>query len=395
MGILRSNLPYDLRRRGQLDSNRHQKKIREAIKKNLHKIIAEEAIITTDGKRTTRVPIKYLDSYYFRHGYPKDGAGHGEGKEGDVLKKGQKKGDGEGKQPGNQPGNQPGIDIYDAEITVEELTQMMLEDLGLPWLEKKDKVEIVTTETKFTDLRKKGIMSNWAKRATVLENIKRNAKESNDPRFKGLKDDDMRFRTWDDIVERHSNAVVYLMMDRSGSMDDHKRYLCKATFWWICRFLERKYDHVEVVFIAHDAAARVVPEKDFFTISSYGGTMCSSAYDLAWKDIRESRPQNVWNVYVFHFSDGENWGEDNENCVKLVKEMLNRVNMLAYGEVHYEGDDNEEDDGSAFFTPLMKTFKDKIGDHERMLIARMSRKSDVFKTLKAFLGVEDEKEVAK
>jgi len=392
MGILRSNLPYDLRRRGQLDSNRHQKKIKEAIKKNLHKIISEEAIITTDGKRTTRVPVKYLDSYYFRHGYPKDGAGHGEGKEGDILKKGKKKGEGGGKQPGNEPG----IDIYDAEITVEELTQMMLEDLGLPWLEKKDKVEIVTTETKFTDLRKKGIMSNWAKRATVMENIKRNAKESNDPRFKGLTDDDMRFRTWDDIVERHSNAVVYLMMDRSGSMDDHKRYLCKATFWWICRFLERKYDHVEVVFIAHDAAAQVVPEKDFFAISSWGGTKCSSAYDLAWKDIRESRPRNLWNVYVFHFSDGENWREDNENCVKVVKEMIERVNMLAYGEVHYEGDDDEEDDNnSPFFTPLMKTFKDRIGDHDRLLLARMSRKSDVFKTLKAFLGVEDDKEAAK
>lgn len=387
MGILRSNLPYDLRRRGQLDSNRHQKKIREAIKKNLHKIIAEEAIITTDGKRTTRVPIKYLDSYYFKHGYPKDAVGHGEGEEGDILKKGEKK-DGSGRKAGNRPGD----DVYDAEVSVDELTQMMLEDLGLPWMEKKDKTEIVTTETKFTDLRKRGIMSNWAKRATVLENIKRNAKESKEPKFGNLKDDDMRFRTWDEVIQRHSNAVVYLMMDRSGSMDDHKRYLCKATFWWICRFLERKYDNVEVVFIAHDTNAQVVPEKDFFAISSSGGTMCSSAYDLAWKDIRESRPQNVWNVYVFHFSDGDNWGDDDEKCVKVIKDMLGRVNMLAYGEVDYEGDDLEEDDDDdddVLLSSLMRALKEGIGSHPRFLRAKMWRKKDVYKTLKAFLGVEE------
>ena len=387
MGILRSNLPYDLRRRGQLDSNRHQKKIREAIKKNLHKIIAEEAIITTDGKRTTRVPIKYLDSYYFKHGFTKDAVGHGEGDEGDILKKGEKK-DGNGRKAGNKPGD----DIYDAEVTVDELTQMMLEDLGLPWMEKKDKTEIVTTETKFTDLRKRGIMSNWAKRATVMENIKRNAKESKDPKFGNLKDDDMRFRTWDEVIQRHSNAVVYLMMDRSGSMDDHKRYLCKATFWWICRFLERKYDNVEVVFIAHDTDAHVVPEKDFFAISASGGTSCSSAYNLAWKDIKESRPQNIWNVYAFHFSDGDNWGDDDQKCVSVVKEMLGRVNMLAYGEVDYEGEDDDDDadsDDDALLSSLMKAFKEGIGDHPRFLRAKMWRKKDVYKTLKAFLGVEE------
>ena len=391
MGILRSNLPYDLRRRGQLDSNRHQKKIRDAIKKNLHRIIAEEAIITTDGKRTTRVPVKYLDSYHFRHGYPKDGAGHGEGEEGDILKKGEKEGEGEGKKAGNQRG----IDIYDAEVSVDDLTQMMLEDLGLPWMEKKDKMEIVTTETKFTDLRKKGIMSNWSKRATVMENIKRNAKESNDPKCGNLKNEDMRYRTWDEVIQTHSNAVVYLMMDRSGSMDDHKRYLCKATFWWICRFLERKYDNVEVVFIAHDTEAQVVPEKDFFAISSSGGTMCSSAYNLCWKDIKEFRPQNIWNVYVFHFSDGDNWGDDDKACVNVVKEMLGRVNMLAYGEVDYDGSEYEEEksgDNDAFFelsSSLMRAFKEGVGDHPRMLATRMSRKSDVYKTLKAFLGVEE------
>jgi sporulation protein YhbH len=276
--IIMNGIPWDLRNRGERDSQRHQKKIREAIRKNLHSIIAEKAIITTDGKRTTKVPVRYLESYYFRYGKMKDDVGHGPGEEGDVLIPGKDK---EAEGQGDKPGKQAGRDIYDAEISVEELTDMMIEDLGLPWLEDKEKKELIVKHVEYTDLRKKGPWANWAKRRTVMENIKRNAAHGQKPVFKELSEDDMRFHSWEEKIERHSNAVVYLMMDRSGSMDDHKRYLCKATFWWLCRFLEKAYDNVEVVFIAHDYEAKVVPEKDFFTLSNDGGTRCSSAYDLA------------------------------------------------------------------------------------------------------------------
>lgn len=372
MGVLRNSIPWDLRQRGQRDSQRHQRKIREAIKQNLHHIIAEEAIITTDGKRTTKVPVRYLDSYYFKHGSSKDQVGHGDGDPGTVLRPGKRDG-----QPGDKPGNTAGADIYDAEISLDELTTMMLEDLELPWLENKDKKEIITKEVVFTDLRKKGIMSNWAKRRTAMENIKRNATENGKAKFGDLKDEDMRFRTWEEKIERHSNAVVYLMMDRSGSMDDHKRYLCKATFWWICRFLERRYDNVEVVFIAHDYEAKVVPEKDFFSISNDGGTRCSSAYELAWKDIKESRPSNIWNIYCFHFSDGDNSTDDNERCATFVKDMLQRVNMFAYGEVAYENSTWHSDGG------LIKTL-DAISD-PRLMTCTLHQKTDVMKALEKFL----------
>ena len=388
MVIIRNTIPWDLRNRGQRDSQRHQKKIKEAIRKNLHQIIAEEAIITTDGHRQTRVPIRYLDSYYFKYGKMKDGVGHGPGEEGDVLIPGKNSDD---KGTGDKPGNKSGQDIYDAEISVEELTEMMLEDLGLPWLEDKERKEFVVKHIEYTDLRKKGPWSNWAKRKTVMENIKRNAVNGKEPVFQDLKEDDMRFHQWEEKIERHSNAVVYLMMDRSGSMNDHKRYLCKATFWWLCRFLEKAYDNVEVVFIAHDYDAKVVPEKDFFTLSNDGGTRCSSAYDLAWKDIRENRPENVWNVYCFHFSDGDNGEEDNEICVKLVKEMLTRVNMFAYGEVSYENDGNWSSD-SGLVTAL-----DEI-KHPRLMTAVLEEKEDVYRTLRKFLNLDaddnddDEKE---
>jgi sporulation protein YhbH len=377
MGVVRNKIPWDLRQRGKLDSNRHAKKIKQAVKDNLQHIIAEEEIISTDGKRTTKIPVKYLDSYRFVHGTPTDGVGHGEGEEGDILKDGREK---QGK--GDKAGNSPGRDIYDVEISVDELTEMMMEDLGLPYFKDKDHKEIITTKEKFIDIRKRGIRSNWSKKRTIMENIKRNAR-SGKAVFKDLHEDDMRFITWDQIVERHSNAIVYLMMDRSGSMDEGKRYLCKATFWWLCRFLEKKYDRVEVVFIAHDTEAKIVPEKDFFTISNDGGTRCSSAYEICLEDIKENRPANIWNIYCFHFSDGDNWDDDNEKCIKLVKEMLVHANMFAYGQVEYN---------NMHTLPygLMNAMNSGIKD-DRFMTTVLKEKADVYAALKAFLGKEIDK----
>lgn len=375
MGVIRNKIPWDLRQRGLKDSQRHAKKIKQAIRKNLHKIISEESIITTDGKRTTKVPVRYLDSYHFKHGKPQDGIAHGDGNVNDVLRPGK-----QADQPGgNEPGNQPGNELYETEISVEELTAMMIDDLGLPWIEDKDRKEVISTHIEYTDLRKKGPFSNWAKRQTILENIKRNARDGGSPEFGNLKDEDMRFRSWNEHIERHSNAVVYLMMDRSGSMDDHKRYLCKATFWWLCRFLEKLYDNVEIVFIAHDVEAKVVPEKDFFTISNDGGTRCSSAYELCWNDIKASRPENAWNVYCFHFSDGDN-GNDNDRCKSIVEEMLQRVNMFAYGEVAWENNKWQEKSG------LITALKSISNPH--LIATVMTTKSDVYSTLKLFLKKE-------
>lgn len=386
MSIIGNKIPWDLRQRGRLDSDRHAKKVREAIKKNLHHIIAEESIITTDGKRATKVPIRYLDSYHFKHGKPGEGVGHGEGDPGDILRPGKRRqGDdsGEGKKAGDDKGDM----VYEAEISFEELTKMMLEDLNLPWMEKKDKVQVITKTPVYTDMRKHGIMANWLRKATVIQNMKRNAIENGKAEFRKLSDDDMRFRTWDERIERHSYAVVYLMMDRSGSMDDHKRYLCKATFWWLCRFLETKYENVEVVFIAHDWDAHIVPEKDFFTIVNSGGTKCSSAYELCWKDIKESRPSNVYNVYCFHFSDGDNWGDDDNRCIELVKEMLHRVNMFAYGEVAWE---NSMWNNESSLRKALETIK-----HPRFMTAILKDKKDVYSTLLGFLNKELETEAKK
>ncbi|MDE3074499.1 MAG: DUF444 family protein, partial [Chloroflexota bacterium] len=167
-----STIPWDLRRRGLKDSIRHDKRIKEAIKQNLKELIAEETIITSDGHKKVKIPIRYLDQYRFRYGDNRkgQGVGQGPGQVGDVI----------ASDPGDKPsvgqaGDQPGQEIYEAEVSLDDLTAMMLEDFALPWLEQKDQELVKTTSYEFNDLRKTGQLANLDKRRTLLENLKRNA----------------------------------------------------------------------------------------------------------------------------------------------------------------------------------------------------------------------------
>lgn len=208
---------WSLHRKGYQDQTRHQQKVREAIKQNLPDLVTEENIIMSNGKKVIKVPIRSLDEYRFRYNYNKSkqvGQGDGDSKVGDVL----------GVDPssvlpgqGEGAGDQPGEDYYEAEVSLEELETMLFEELELPYLQEKDKDNLDTAEIQFNDIRKKGIMSNIDKKRTILENLRRNASSGN-PGIHHISPDDLRYKTWDEVVKPHSNALIIAMMDTSGSM---------------------------------------------------------------------------------------------------------------------------------------------------------------------------------
>ncbi|MBO0780949.1 MAG: DUF444 family protein, partial [Ktedonobacteraceae bacterium] len=205
---------WSLHRKGQIDQERHKEKIREAVKKNLQDIVSEESIILSDGKKVVRVPIRSLDEYRFRFDPGRQqhaGQGNGKSKVGDVVA--QEPRSGKGKK--GDAGKEAGYDYYEAEITMEELAEMIFEDLSLPNLEQKRQQELQTEAVRFTDVRKKGPMTNLDKKRTIFENIKRNAAKG-DPRFKDIKNEDLRFKVWEPTIRYQSNAVVLAMMDVSG-----------------------------------------------------------------------------------------------------------------------------------------------------------------------------------
>lgn len=370
-----SRTDWSLHRKGAIDQARHKQKVKEALRQNLADVVSEQSIITSDGKKVVRVPIRTLDEYKFRFdaGNPGGvGSGDGKTKVGDVLER-YDQGQGAGRGPG--AGSDPGVDYYEAEVSIDELAELVFEDLGLPNLAPKRLQELESEEVRFTDIRRTGPFSNLDKRRTIRENIKRNAMQGS-PRFGGIKNDDLRFKTWERSIRRDSNAVVLAMMDVSGSMGTFEKYISRAFYFWMVSFLRSKYDRVEIVFVAHHTEAKEVTEEEFFTRGESGGTKASSAYQLALEIIDGRYPPDSWNIYPFHFSDGDNWPSDNEVCRRLVEALLTRSNLLGYGEIR-QGRYNYQ-------STLMHAF-DRIED-PKFLRVTISDKSEVYPALRTFFA---------
>jgi sporulation protein YhbH len=366
---------WSLHRKGAVDQARHKQKVKEAIQKNLADIVSEQSIITSDGKKIVRVPIRTLEEYKFRFD-PNDqqrvGQGDGDSKVGDVLER-----YGQGPGQGPRAGDQPGIDYYEAELSMDELAAMVFEDLALPNLEEKRLQELESETVRFTDIRKSGPFANLDKKRTIRENIKRNAK-TGDPHFGSLKNDDLRFKTWDRDIRRESNAVVIAMMDVSGSMGTFEKYVSRAFYYWMVRFLRTKYDNVEIIFIAHHTEARAVTEEEFFTRGESGGTKASSAYQLALDLLEERYSPSNWNIYPFHFSDGDNWPSDNELGSRLARNLLSKSNLFGYGEIRQGR--------YSYQSTLMHTFE-RIDD-PKFVTVTISDKAEVYPALRRFFAPE-------
>ncbi|MFT9848386.1 sporulation protein YhbH [Aneurinibacillus sp. REN35] len=367
---------WSLHRKGHQDQQRHQEKVREAIRKNLPDLVSEENIIMSNGRDVVKIPIRSLDEYRIRYNYNKSkhvGQGTGDSKVGDVIAREGDPSKGPGK--GQGAGDQTGEDYYEAEISVEELQEMLFAEMELPNLQQKQQDDVVVTDIRFNDIRKKGLMGNIDKKRTILEALRRNGLEGHKG-IKSISNEDLRFKTWEEIVQPHSNAVIIAMMDTSGSMGALEKYVARSFFFWMVRFLRTKYEKVNIAFIAHHTEAKEVTEEAFFSKGESGGTICSSAYRKALEIIDQRYPPALYNIYPFHISDGDNLTSDNDRCVKLVRELMSRSNMFGYTEV------NQYNRHST----LMSAYKHIKDPKFKYSIVR--EKGEVYKALTTFFGKE-------
>ncbi len=375
---------WSLQRKGQIDQERHRERVRDAIKQNLGSIVSNESIIMSDGKRKVKVPIRSLDEYKFRFDYRKKqhvAQGQGDTKVGDVVGREPQQG-GQGPGRGQKAGDQPGAEYFEAEVELDELARLIFEDLHLPNLQEKAKREIQSRATRFTEIRRTGIMSNLDKRRSIMENIKRTARETGAAGLGKFRKEDLRYRTWEETTTFESNAVVISMMDVSGSMGEFKKYIARSFYFWMVRFLRTKYDNVDIVFISHHTEAKEVTEEQFFTQGESGGTVVSSAYRLALDVINERYPTRDWNVYPFHFSDGDNYYSDNDEAVRLADELSEKCNLFGYGEIGEEGGASYRRSSGA----LLSIFNDRLKQRERFVGVRIDDKQDVYPALKQFFS---------
>ncbi|WP_342462905.1 sporulation protein YhbH [Ureibacillus sp. FSL K6-8385] len=369
---------WSLHRKGYQDQQRHMEKVREAIKNNLPDLISEESIIMSNGRKVIKIPIRSLEEYKIRYNYGKMkhvGQGQGNSKVGDIVARDSQGAQGPGK--GKEAGNLPGKDYYEAEVSLEEVQNLLFSELELPNLEQKEMSNIITEKIEFNDIRKKGLMGNIDKKRTILSAMKRNALRGK-AQIMPITEEDLRFKTWNEVIKPESNAVVLAMMDTSGSMGNFEKYCARTFFFWMTRFLRTKYEKVEIEFIAHSTEAKIVTEEEFFTKGESGGTICSSAYLKALELIKLKYSPSRYNIYPVHFSDGENMSSDNEKCLKLVNELMKVSQMFGYGEVN----------ALNRYSTLMNTYKKIKNPKFRHYVIR--QKSDVYEALKSMFQKQEE-----
>jgi uncharacterized sporulation protein YeaH/YhbH (DUF444 family) len=356
------------------DQSRFKDIVKGKVKENFRRFVSHGEMIGKRENEYVKIPLPQIDIPNFRYG-PKQQGGVGQG-QGEQGQEAGEPGDGQG-----QAGENPGEHILEVELSLEELADLLGEQLQLPKIQPKGAKNIDAEKTRFSGLSPVGPEGLRNFKQSYKKALKRyvsagvyNAK---DPVIIPIRPD-FRYKSFKKVVQPQTNAVVIYMMDVSGSMGDEQKEIVRLESFWINTWLKKHYKGLETRFIIHDAAAKEVDEDTFFRTSESGGTLISSAYKLAQQIIQTDYPSSDWNIYPFHFSDGDNWsGEDTRLCVRLLKEFfLPNVNVFSYGQV-------ESKYGSGqFLKDLQKEFP---GD-DRLTLSQVESKDKILDSIKDFLG---------
>ena len=356
------------------DHQRFRKIVRGKVKTNLSKYISRGEMIGKKGKDLVSIPLPQIDIPQFRYGSKgSGGVGSGEGPVGTPL------GPGDDGQPGGA-GDQPGGHILEVELTLEEMADILGEELELPRIEPRGKKNIVTTRDRYTGIRQAGPESLRHFKRTFKRALRRQiASGSYNPKQPIVVPirEDKQYRSWKEVKMPQSVAVLIYMMDVSGSMTDEQKEIVRIESFWIDTWIKAHYEGVETVYIIHDAAAQEVDEHTFYHTRESGGTKISSAYILAEQIIKRRYPPSEWNIYAFHFSDGDNWGDDIPHCLEILGEkLLPSLNLFGYGQV-------ESPYGSGEFFDYVY---EMLGDRENVVCSRVPDRDAILESIKEFLS---------
>lgn len=361
----------------QSDHSRFKDIIRGKIKEDFKKYITHEEMIGRQENDYVKIPIPKIKIPKFVYG-PKQsgGVGQGQGKPGDSVSESGQENAGEG-----PAGDQEGQHHIEVEMSFDDLAEILGEELELPHIQPKGKKVVQNETQKYKSISNVGPQGLRHFKRTYKEALKRyistDQYDPNDPILVPIKQD-MRFRSPKLTTSPQSNAVVIYMMDVSGSMGEEQKKIVRLESFWINTWLKKNYKGLETRFIIHDASAKEVDEDTFFRTSESGGTLISSAYKKCLEIIEQDYPINDWNIYTFHFSDGDNWsGEDTKLCLDILKSrFLPIVNMFGYGQV-------ESKYGSGQF---IKDLNQHFENEERIIRSHIKDRSKIIKSIKDFLG---------
>lgn len=390
--------------------------LKEAVRDAVNKKQISDIL---DSSGEVKIPQKGISEPHFQHGEGGDRTyvlpGNKNKTVGDIIEKPQG-GSGQGGTSGSPDGE--GEDDFTFNLTREEFLDFFFDDLELPDMVKKQLRDLDSYKMKRAGFSTSGMPANlsvlrsmrnaFGRRVALQSPFK---KEMDDLQIKidsgdyndqieleelrmlfeeakkkydavpYIDDIDIRYNLFEKKPMPVTKAVMFCLMDVSGSMGEYEKDLAKRFFMLLYVFLKRHYEKIEVVFIRHTTTARECTEQEFFYDRESGGTKVSSAIELTAKIIKERYNANDWNIYCAQASDGDNWEED--ECVSvLTNDVLPLVQYFAYVQV---GRDTQY---SHFFSswngekPLWNDYKKIIEAYENFAMDQIDEAKDIFPVFK-------------
>lgn len=366
------------KKKSMVNRQRFIRRYKNQIKKSVSDAINRRKITDMDKGETINIPSKDLSEPNFSFG---DGGvvervfpGNKEFTQGEHIER-QKSGTGKG-QGSNSSNSGEGEDAFVFDLSREEFLEIYFEDLALPDLVRKELAQVKTFKSIRAGFTTSGTPSNlsiirsmikaksrrtslsgvYKKRLKRLEEelgalLGRKNPTPTEDQIKALEEKiavarrkmqaipfvdtiDLRYRNSVRTPLPSTQAVMFCIMDVSGSMDEEKKNLAKRFFILLYLFLTKMYERIELVFIRHHTIAKEVTEEEFFYSRETGGTVVSSALEIMTDIIKERYPDTAWNVYVAQASDGDNWNADSPRCEELLeKNIMPFVQYFAYIEI--------------------------------------------------------------
>ncbi len=355
---------------------RYNKQIKKAVSDSLN----SRSVTDIDSGESVSIPTRDISEPIFHQG--KGGTrdmvhpGNDQFIAGDKVKRPDGQGQGQGAGEGDASDSGEGQDDFVFQISKQEYLDILFEDLELPNLQKNQLDKLVEYKTYRAGFKSDGNASNidivrslknsLARRTAMSGKSKKRLKQaeqeyqalidendikSNEAALLILKKEieelrakikrtpfidefDLRYRNYEQKPVPTSKAVMFCLMDVSGSMDQATKEMAKRFYILLYLFLSRTYKNIEVVYIRHHTQAKEVDEQEFFYSQETGGTIVSSAIKLMQEIVTERYPADQWNVYAAQASDGDNWADDSPLCSTLLKEkVLPFIRYYSYIEI--------------------------------------------------------------
>ena len=236
--------------------------------------------------------------------------------------------------PRGARGHEDSLDNFAFVLTKEEFLDIYFSDLELPDFVKEALIDNLVTRVIRGGHTKYGPMPRLNLKKTFIKRIGRRLPAlaaGKKPVY--LDNSDLVFNNLLEVKEPRSQAVMFCLMDVSGSMGENEKELAKRFFLLLFLFLHKQYQNVDLVFISHTETAYEVTEHEFFYGARTGGTCVSSALILAQEIINERYPLDTYNIYLAQASDGDNFSDDNELCEANLTSLLALVQYFAYVQI--------------------------------------------------------------